>query len=160
MLSFDQQLPINRWTRPEQYQSPVFLAVSTHFWTVSDQGHRAAVRYSSVMFHVLLRALSWQLVECLSRHLALTPPPSLLCYRFMPPDDPLGRNGPTLDNFLRKSPRPSESLCPYGKVSVSIFLRAAPPRGHSAGHDSRACATKTEPVPATAADFYAVPLLL
>jgi len=25
--------------------------------------------------------------------------------RFMPPDDPLGRSGPTLDNFLRIQPR-------------------------------------------------------
>lgn len=24
---------------------------------------------------------------------------------FMPPDDPLGRAGPTLDNFLRRPPR-------------------------------------------------------
>ncbi|CAL1547357.1 unnamed protein product [Lymnaea stagnalis] len=39
--------------------------------------------------------------------------------RFMPPEDPLGRTGPTLDNFLRKTPsestpKPKES-CPYGK---------------------------------------------
>ncbi|BES87709.1 Zc3h12a-like Ribonuclease NYN domain [Nesidiocoris tenuis] len=35
--------------------------------------------------------------------------------RFMPPDDPLGRSGPTLDNFLKL--RRSEPLppCPYGK---------------------------------------------
>ncbi|XP_012882392.1 PREDICTED: probable ribonuclease ZC3H12D, partial [Dipodomys ordii] len=38
--------------------------------------------------------------------------------RFMPPDDPLGRRGPTLSNFLSKKPRPpapSWKHCPYGK---------------------------------------------
>lgn len=38
--------------------------------------------------------------------------------KFMPPDDPLGRHGPTLDNFLRKKPLPTEQkkqLCPYDK---------------------------------------------
>ncbi|XP_053679439.1 probable ribonuclease ZC3H12C [Anopheles nili] len=37
--------------------------------------------------------------------------------RFMPPDDPLGRSGPTLENFLRKQPRKGDPPppCPYGK---------------------------------------------
>ncbi|KAG7499863.1 ribonuclease ZC3H12A-like [Solea senegalensis] len=36
--------------------------------------------------------------------------------KFMPPDDPLGRHGPTLENFLRKFPKtPKKHLCPYGK---------------------------------------------
>lgn len=38
--------------------------------------------------------------------------------KFMPPDDPLGRNGPTIDDFLRKKPRTPENKlqhCPYGK---------------------------------------------
>ncbi|XP_009478062.1 putative ribonuclease ZC3H12D [Pelecanus crispus] len=38
--------------------------------------------------------------------------------RFMPPDDPLGRHGPTLNNFLSKQPVLPETkwqLCPYGK---------------------------------------------
>ncbi|XP_028858777.1 probable ribonuclease ZC3H12D isoform X1 [Denticeps clupeoides] len=36
---------------------------------------------------------------------------------FMPPEDPLGRNGPTIDNFLRKKPAVPEKQqhCPYGK---------------------------------------------
>uniref|UniRef100_A0A8C6V4W4 Zinc finger CCCH-type containing 12D n=1 Tax=Naja naja TaxID=35670 RepID=A0A8C6V4W4_NAJNA len=38
--------------------------------------------------------------------------------KFMPPDDPLGRYGPSLGNFLSKKPLFPESkwqLCPYGK---------------------------------------------
>ncbi|KAK9960392.1 hypothetical protein ABG768_008252 [Culter alburnus] len=39
--------------------------------------------------------------------------------KFMPPDDPLGRHGPNLDNFLRKKITASldhkRQLCPYGK---------------------------------------------
>ena len=36
----------------------------------------------------------------------------------MPPDDPLGRHGPSLENFLRKKPVIPEHRkqpCPYGK---------------------------------------------
>lgn len=36
----------------------------------------------------------------------------------MPPDDPLGRHGPTLEQFLRKDTVSQEALppvCPYGK---------------------------------------------
>ncbi|OXB83770.1 UNVERIFIED_CONTAM: hypothetical protein H355_013125 [Colinus virginianus] len=43
---------------------------------------------------------------------------SFVSNRFMPPDDPLGRHGPTLRNFLSKKPALPESTwqpCPYGK---------------------------------------------
>ncbi|KAM4629905.1 endoribonuclease ZC3H12A isoform 2-T3 [Polymixia lowei] len=36
--------------------------------------------------------------------------------KFMPPDDPLGRHGPTLENFLRRVPKTlKKQPCPYGK---------------------------------------------
>ncbi|XP_011057921.1 PREDICTED: probable ribonuclease ZC3H12D [Acromyrmex echinatior] len=37
--------------------------------------------------------------------------------RFMPPDDPLGRSGPTLENFLRIVPKKTDPAppCPYAK---------------------------------------------
>lgn len=43
--------------------------------------------------------------------------------RFMPPDDPLGRSGPTLENFLRIAPKKVDPAppCPYAKV-ISFFL--------------------------------------
>ncbi|XP_062344919.1 probable ribonuclease ZC3H12D [Cinclus cinclus] len=43
---------------------------------------------------------------------------SFVSNRFMPPDDPLGRHGPTLNNFLSKKPVLPEKKwqpCPYGK---------------------------------------------
>uniref|UniRef100_A0A8C5X4K5 Zinc finger CCCH-type containing 12D n=1 Tax=Malurus cyaneus samueli TaxID=2593467 RepID=A0A8C5X4K5_9PASS len=43
---------------------------------------------------------------------------SFVSNRFMPPDDPLGRHGPTLSNFLSKKPMLPEKKCqpcPYGK---------------------------------------------
>lgn len=44
----------------------------------------------------------------------------------MPPDDPLGRHGPSLDNFLRKKPSPSDhkrQLCPYGETPSAPLKR-------------------------------------
>ncbi|XP_062848237.1 ribonuclease ZC3H12A [Trichomycterus rosablanca] len=43
---------------------------------------------------------------------------SFVSDKFMPPEDPLGRHGPNLDNFLRKKPLLPDvkrQLCPYGK---------------------------------------------
>ncbi|XP_009895373.2 probable ribonuclease ZC3H12D [Dryobates pubescens] len=43
---------------------------------------------------------------------------SFVSNRFMPPDDPLGRHGPTLRTFLSKKPalpEPKWQPCPYGK---------------------------------------------
>lgn len=42
----------------------------------------------------------------------------------MPPDDPLGRHGPSLDNFLRKKPLTADHRkqpCPYGKRPSSTL---------------------------------------
>lgn len=53
----------------------------------------------------------------------------LFVFRFMPPDDPLGRHGPTLHNFLSKKPVLPFTRwqpCPYGRFSLTPHS-AAPP---------------------------------
>ncbi|XP_072317280.1 endoribonuclease ZC3H12A [Eucyclogobius newberryi] len=58
-------------------------------------------------------SLEWK--KCIEERLLMY---SFVNDRFMPPDDPLGRHGPTLDNFLRRKPLPTEQkrqLCPYDK---------------------------------------------
>lgn len=45
----------------------------------------------------------------------------------MPPDDPLGRHGPSLDNFLRKKPIVPEHKkqpCPYGNFLYEYLIHA------------------------------------
>lgn len=44
----------------------------------------------------------------------------------MPPDDPLGRHGPSLDNFLRKRPVIPEHRkqpCPYGNSPTLNYFK-------------------------------------
>ncbi|KAK2114486.1 hypothetical protein P7K49_008752 [Saguinus oedipus] len=63
-------------------------------------------------------------------------PQGLQRRRFMPPDDPLGRHGPTLSNFLSRKPKPPEPSwqhCPYVRGTWDRHSSADPwisvPRG-------------------------------
>jgi hypothetical protein len=51
-----------------------------------------------------------------SKKQSVQPPFTMVCLRFMPPDDPLGRRGPTLDQFLMIGTIPTNAQpCPYAK---------------------------------------------
>ncbi|XP_053347040.1 ribonuclease ZC3H12A [Clarias gariepinus] len=60
--------------------------------------------------------------------------------KFMLPDDPLGRHGPTLENFLRKNPRAAKKLpCPYGKkCTYGIKCKFSHPERSKQSHRSLA----------------------
>ncbi|KAM9805758.1 ribonuclease ZC3H12A [Syngnathus typhle] len=62
-----------------------------------------------------LQAEKPQWKQCIQERLLMY---SFVNDKFMPPDDPLGRHGPNLDNLLSTKPLPSEQkgqLCPYDK---------------------------------------------
>ncbi|XP_035279926.1 probable ribonuclease ZC3H12D [Anguilla anguilla] len=97
---------------------------------------------------------------------------------FMPPDDPLGRNGPTIENFLRKNPKAplnKRQHCPYGKkctygvkckfyhpersqsqLSVADELRAKNKLASSRDQlsDARPCSPANGSLPPATAGFY------
>ncbi|XP_004702183.1 probable ribonuclease ZC3H12D [Echinops telfairi] len=73
--------------------------------------------------------------------------------RFMPPDDPLGRRGPTLSNFLSRKPKPpapSWQHCPYGKkctygIKCKFYHPERPHRGRLAVADELRAQTRAAP---------------
>ncbi|KAM6181782.1 putative ribonuclease ZC3H12D [Erethizon dorsatum] len=73
--------------------------------------------------------------------------------RFMPPDDPLGRHGPTLSNFLSRKPRPPEPSwqhCPYGKkctygIKCKFYHPERPHRVQLAVADELRAKTRARP---------------
>ncbi|KAJ8270768.1 hypothetical protein GJAV_G00119070 [Gymnothorax javanicus] len=96
--------------------------------------------------------------------------------KFMPPDDPQGRNGPPIDNFLRINPKlPNKRQhCPYGKkctygvkckfyhpershsqLSVADELRAKNKMTSGRDHlaEVRTCSSANRSLPSTAASF-------
>ncbi|KAF5926428.1 hypothetical protein HPG69_013733, partial [Diceros bicornis minor] len=70
--------------------------------------------------------------------------------RFMPPDDPLGRRGPTLSNFLSRKPKPPEPSwqhCPYGKkctygIKCKFYHPERPPHAQLAVADELRAQTR------------------
>ncbi|EHB10438.1 Putative ribonuclease ZC3H12D [Heterocephalus glaber] len=75
--------------------------------------------------------------------------------RFMPPDDPLGRHGPTLSNFLSRRPRPPEPSwqhCPYGKkctygIKCKFYHPERPHHTQLAVADELRAKTRARPAP-------------
>ncbi|XP_004674195.1 PREDICTED: probable ribonuclease ZC3H12D [Condylura cristata] len=75
--------------------------------------------------------------------------------RFMPPDDPLGRRGPTLSNFLSRKPQPPEPSwqhCPYGKkctygIKCKFFHPERPRQTQLAVADELRAQTRAWPAP-------------
>ncbi|XP_006872138.1 PREDICTED: probable ribonuclease ZC3H12D [Chrysochloris asiatica] len=73
--------------------------------------------------------------------------------RFMPPDDPLGRRGPTLSNFLSRKPKPpapSWQHCPYGKkctygIKCKFYHPERPHRAQLAVADELRAQTRAWP---------------
>lgn len=74
-------------------------------------------------------------------------------HRFTPPEDPLGRIGPSLHQFLRKSRTPSAPPCPYAKKctygSKCKYYHPFQPKSVSEVLRMKSAAAKTQSVPLT-----------
>ena len=70
---------------------------------------------------------------------------------FMPPDDPLGRRGPTLEAFLRKGTQANPRLCPYMKKCTygskcKFYHPERVPQQNQSGQSAISKTATTDPV--------------
>ncbi|XP_025116032.1 NEDD4-binding protein 1-like [Pomacea canaliculata] len=105
-----------RWIASHDDRYILNLAVEEDAVVVSNDQYREFVYEKATYKHIIENRLL---------------PYTFVKDHFMPPDDPLGRNGPTLDEFLRKAPWKSTPMQHSKKVPVIASVAPQQPQHSS-----------------------------